>query len=161
VGYDGDLRIDGDQAIARKAVDVLQAHYRAKGIELGLLSSTYRFTDLAIARTVPVAEVKSILHDQPVHIVDTGYAIHFQRPGISKGTALARLAPEMGLAPSDFLAIGDSINDVQVLRAAGIGITVANGHPETKAVAEYVSEKEYGDGFVEGLKKYRSYFRAR
>ena len=40
-------------------------------------------------------------------------------------------------------------------------ITVANAHPDTKAAAEYVAEKEYGDGFVEGMKKYSSYFRAR
>jgi hypothetical protein len=48
-----------------------------------------------------------------------------------------------------------------MIRTAGIGITVANAHPETKAVAAYVAEKEYGDGFVEAVKKYSSYFRAR
>ena len=94
-------------------------------------------------------------------MIDTGFAIHLQSPGINKGTTLVTLAEEMGLVPADFLATGDSVNDTQMLKTAGIGIAVANAHPDTKAAAAYVAEKRYGDGFVEGIKKYSSYFRAR
>jgi phosphoglycolate phosphatase len=160
-GYTGALHITGDQAVSRKALGVLQAHFRASGKELELFSPTYRFSDLAFARTVPVEEVKTLLRDHPVQILDTGYAIHLQSPGINKGTALVALAREMGLVPADFLAIGDSLNDIQMLTTAGIGITVANAHPDTKAVAQYIAKKEYGDGFVEAIEKYYPYFRAR
>ena len=102
-----------------------------------------------------------MLRDYPVQVIDTGYAIHLQSPGINKGTALVELAREMGLVPADFLAIGDSLNDIQMLKTAGIGITVANAHPDTKAVAQYIAGKEYGDGFVEAVEKYYPYFRAR
>jgi hypothetical protein len=161
VGYSGSLRIKGDQTVCRKALEVLQAHFRVSGRELELFSAPYRFADHAFARTVPVAEVKSVLRDHPVQVLDTGYAIHLQAPGINKGTALVALAEEMDLKPADFLAIGDSLNDIQMLETAGIGITVANAHPDTKAVARYVSKKEYGDGFVEAIEKYYPYFRAR
>jgi hydroxymethylpyrimidine pyrophosphatase-like HAD family hydrolase len=67
----------------------------------------------------------------------------------------------MDMVPSDFLAIGDSLNDIQMLTKAGIGVTVANAHPDIKAVAEYVAEKEYGNGFVEAIAQYFTYFRAR
>ena len=67
----------------------------------------------------------------------------------------------MNMAPSDFLAIGDSLNDIQMLKKAGIRVTVANAHPDVKAVAEFVAEKEYGNGFVEVIEKYFTYFRAR
>jgi hypothetical protein len=161
VGYTGPLRITGDQSACRKALETVQVYYRTRGKELDLFSPTYRFADLAFARTVPVGEVKEIVKDYPVQVIDTGYAIHLQSPGVNKGTTLVTLAETMGLNPADFLAIGDSVNDIQMLKAAGIGITVANAHPDTKAAAEYVAEKEYGDGFVEGMKKYSSYFRAR
>jgi hypothetical protein len=161
VGYTGTLRIKGDQSKCRKALEDVQAYYRACGKELVLFSPTYRFADLAFARTVPLDEVKKILRDHPVNVLDTGYAIHLQSPGIDKGTALEALAQEMGLLPSDFLAIGDSLNDIQMLTKAGIGVTVANAHPDIKAVAEFVAEKEYGNGFVEAIAKYSSYFRAR
>jgi len=161
VGFTGSLQIKGDQAVVKKALEVLQTHFRASGKELELFSPTYRFADLAFARTVPVDEVKTVLRDYPVQVLDTGYAIHLLSPGISKGTALVALAREMGLVPADFLAIGDSLNDIQMLKTAGIGITVANAHPDTKAAAQYVTGKEYGDGFVEAMEKYYPYFRAR
>jgi phosphoglycolate phosphatase (TIGR01487 family) len=161
VGFTGTLHIKGNQDICRQALDILQAHYRDRGKELVLLSPSYRFADLAFARTVPAEEVKTILMDVPVTVLDTGYAIHLQSPGIDKGTALVALAQEMGLLPSDFLAIGDSLNDIQMLVKAGIGATVANAHPDTKAVADFIAEKEYGNGFIEAITHYSSYFRAR
>jgi phosphoglycolate phosphatase len=161
IGFAGTLHLKGDQSICKKALDAVQAYYRDRGKEITLLSPMYRFTDLAFARTVPAVEVEEILKDHPVKVIDTGYAIHLQAPGIDKGTALEALAQEMGLLPSDFLAIGDSVNDIQMLIKAGVGVTVANAHPDTKAAAEYIAEKEYGDGFVEAITRYFSYFRAR
>ena len=161
VGYKGALRITGDQTVSRRALETLQAHYRSRGTELELFSPTYRFSDLAFARTVPAEEVRTLLRDLPVNVIDTGFAIHLQAPGIDKGTALVDLAREIGIAPSDFLAIGDSVNDTHMLKTAGVGITVANAHPDTRAVAQYVAKKGYGDGFVEAVEHYFPYFLAR
>jgi phosphoglycolate phosphatase (TIGR01487 family) len=161
VGYTGTLTISGDQTVARRALDALQAHYRAKGVEIQLYSPTYRFSDLAFARTVPVDEVKTLLRDHPVQVIDTGYAIHLQAHSVGKGIALVALARAMHRTPADFIAIGDSVNDIDMLKTAGIGVTVANAHPDVKAVAQYVATKEYGDGFVEAIKKYEPYFFAR
>jgi phosphoglycolate phosphatase (TIGR01487 family) len=160
VGFAGPPHIRGDQGVCRAALASLQIHYRTRGIELDLYSPTYRYADLAFARTVPVDEVRMLVQEYPVQVIDTGYAIHLQSPGVNKGTALIALAQEMQLLPSDFLAIGDSLNDIQMLATAGIGATVANGHKDLRAAAQYVAEKEYGDGFVEVVKKYESYFRA-
>jgi phosphoglycolate phosphatase (TIGR01487 family) len=160
VGFTGIPHVRGDQDICRTALEVLQTHYRRQGIELELYSPAYRYADLAFGRTVPVDDVKTLLKEYPVQVLDTGYAIHLQAPGVNKGTALIALAQEMRLLPSDFLAVGDSLNDIQMLTTAGIGATMANGHKDIKAVAQFVAEKEYGDGFVEVVKNYESYFRA-
>lgn len=161
IGQTGHLRINGDQTIARAALETVQDFYRKKNIELELFNPTYRFTDLAFARTVPADEVVQVLSGQPVQIIDTGFAIHLQAKGISKGTALLSLAPEMGLSPKDFFAIGDGVNDIQMLQWAGMGITIANAHPETKKAAAEVMDEPYGKGFVQAAKKYGSYLRAR
>ncbi len=67
-----------------------------------------------------------------MQVIDTGFAIHLQAEGISKGTALLDLAHDMGISPKDFFAIGDGINDVQMLEWAGRGVTIANAHPGNK-----------------------------
>ncbi|HEX3001637.1 MAG TPA: phosphoglycolate phosphatase [Methanoregula sp.] len=161
IGFAGTPRIIGDQAAGRIALEALQAHFSRQGIELNLYNPTYRFADLAFARTVPVEEIREVLRDHPVQVIDTGFAIHLQTPGINKGTTFVMLADAMGMKPEDFLAAGDSVNDTRMIQIAGIGIAVANAHPDTKAAADYVAESEYGNGFVEGVKKYSSYFRAR
>ena len=161
IGFGSSLTINGDQTACRTALTTVQDHFRAKDTELELYSPDYRYADLAFARTVSVDEVREILKGHPVQVIDTGYAIHIQSPGINKGTALELLAPKMELAPGDFLAVGDSLNDLQMLKCAGIAVTLANGHPDLRNIAQYVTGKEYGDGFVEAIEKYFPYFRAR
>ncbi len=78
MGFTGTLRIKGDQTLCREALEIVQAYYRERGKELVLFSPTYRFSDLAFARTVPPDEVKKILMTSPVKVIDTGYAIHLQ-----------------------------------------------------------------------------------
>jgi phosphoglycolate phosphatase (TIGR01487 family) len=154
IGFSGALTISGDQEIPKTALALVQDHFRKQGIELDLFSPNYRYADRAFARTVPVEEVREVLAGYPVKVLDTGFAIHLQSPEVDKGTALRDLAPKLGLTPQDFLAIGDSLNDIQMLKAAGIGVTLANGHPELKGAVQYVTGKEYGDGFVEAMEKY-------
>lgn len=160
-GYTGSPRVTGDHAAVKRALETLQDHFRSRGKELDLYSPQYRFSDLAFARSVPADEVQEVLRDHRVRVIDTGFAIHLQTPGISKGTTFLELARALDLSPGDFCAAGDSVNDTEMLQLAGIGIAVANAHPDTKAAATYVTQYPYGDGFIEGLKKYSSYFRAR
>jgi phosphoglycolate phosphatase (TIGR01487 family) len=161
IGFGNPLTINGSQDACRTALAAVQEYFADKGTKLELYSPEYRFADFAFARTVPADEVARVLVDHPVEVIDTGYAIHIHPPGITKGIALVQLAAAMGISPREFLAIGDSLNDLPMLNVAGIAVTLANGHPDLKAAADYVAKKEYGPGFVEAVKKYAPYFRAR
>lgn len=59
--------------------------------------------------------------------------------GISKGTVLSKLAQIMGIDISQTIAIGDYNNDIEMLRAAGVGVAVANACPEAKKAADFVT----------------------
>ena len=50
-------------------------------------------------------------------------------PGVSKGTALQELASCLGLVLSQIVAFGDSLNDIEMLEAAGLGVALGNAHP--------------------------------
>lgn len=154
IGFTGQIVVSGELAAPKAALAAVQTHFRKQGKELELFSPDYRYADRAFARTVPVDEVRKVLAGHPVKVLDTGFAIHLQSPEVNKGTALRDLAPKMRLSPQDFLAIGDSLNDLQMLKTAGVAVTLANGHPDLKEIAQYVTGKEYGDGFVEAIEKY-------
>lgn len=158
IGYDAPLHLDGDQSRCWEAFRILTSYYQPREVSLQLYSDRYRFTDLAFARTVPVDEVRSILHETTVKVVDTGYAIHLQTPGINKGTAFERLSASLGISMDEFLAIGDSTNDIEMLENAGKGVAVANAVLATRHVADWVTEGKNGEGFVEAIKKYQSIF---
>jgi len=150
-GFNQEPQTDGDRSVCLQAYDRLVSHYADQGTDLIPYSMELRYADVAFARTVPVEDVRSLLSDLYVRVIDTGFAIHLQTPGISKGTALRRLAPLLSLAPQDFLAAGDSDNDLEMLQVAGYSLTMANGSERVKKIADIVTERPYGDGFSEGL----------
>ncbi|MCK9306563.1 MAG: phosphoglycolate phosphatase [Methanoculleus sp.] len=155
-GFPGTLRIPGDQAACLEAFEVLKDYFAGKGIELELYGAQYRFADVAFARNIDPDEVRAVIrdHDLPVRVLDTGFAIHLQTPGVNKGTAMRELAREMGLSPAEMMAIGDSENDIEMLEVAGIGVAVRNAPARTRSAADWVTERTYGDGFLEAVKKY-------
>lgn len=161
--FSGTLRIPGDKNACLAAFEILKDYFTEKGVELELYSAQYRFADVAFARNIAPDEARTVIrdHDLPVRVLDTGFAIHLQAPGINKGTALRDLAGEMGLSPSEMMAIGDSENDIEMLEAAGIGVAVANAPAATRAAADRVTKESYGDGFVEAVKEYFDGFEGR
>lgn len=154
IGHTGKIITTGDGSAPRKALAALSEFYEKKGITLDLFSFPYRFVDVAFARTVPVTEVRTVLKDYPVEVLNTGFAIHLQPPGITKGVAFTALAREIGIDPGEFLAVGDAQNDLDLISRAGVGAAVANAHPDLRHEADWISEKKYGEGFIDAVKKY-------
>ena len=71
------------------------------------------------------------------------------RGGIDKGVGLADLCEKMGLTLANAVAAGDSANDVGMLKAAGLGVCMANGTEDAKAAADRVIGDVREDGLVD------------
>ena len=65
-----------------------------------------------------------------------------------KDAGLKKIAEYYGVDISEVIAIGDSQNDADMLKVAGLGVAVQNAWPEAKAAADYVTEKIADDGAV-------------
>lgn len=74
-------------------------------------------------------------------------------PRVSKAAALAELAGKWGIKPGEVMAIGDGLNDLPMLRWAGIGVAVGNAAPEVKAEADWVVEDNNHHGVAEALSR--------
>ena len=59
--------------------------------------------------------------------------------GIDKGTVLPKLAEHLGVDMRRTVAVGDYNNDLGMIRAAGMGIAVANAVEEVKAIADHIT----------------------
>jgi Cof subfamily protein (haloacid dehalogenase superfamily) len=68
--------------------------------------------------------------------------------GVSKGHALAMLSERLGVPLSQCVAMGDSLNDVEMIRAAGIGVAVGNARQELKDAADLVLSRSSDEAAV-------------
>ena len=74
-----------------------------------------------------------------IHITSSSVTnTEFLDKGATKGEGIRRFAEKMGVPLSEVIAIGDSDNDVTMLKTAGLGLVVSNGCATAKAAADMV-----------------------
>lgn len=74
--------------------------------------------------------------------------------GCNKASGMERMCRIAGVDPKDSIAFGDSINDVDMLKAAGIGICMGNGTEVAKQSADYITGNIYDDGVYDALRHF-------
>lgn len=109
-------------------------------------------SDLAICQIRKYHEYKDKIIDKEYEYLD------ITPHGTNKSEALTILENYLHLSPSETMAIGDNLNDIDMIKNSGIGIAVANAYDEVKKVATYTttSTVDYG-GFAEAVYKYISF----
>ena len=75
-------------------------------------------------------------------------------PGVSKASAVKILAEKFGVDKSEVMAIGDSDNDLPMLKAAGKSIAMGNGTAEVKNSCDFVTADCADDGFAAAVDEY-------
>ena len=99
-------------------------------------------------------ETSTVLKDFDVVVYDSKFAIHITDPLVNKGTSLIKVAEDIGIKPSEILAVGDSENDIEFLSAAGVKVAVSNSDKELKDIADYVTSNPHGNGVKEAVERY-------
>ena len=72
--------------------------------------------------------------------------LEFMPAGVDKGTGLVRLAKMLDIPMSQVIAVGDSANDLPMIKAAGLGIGVANVTDDVRPYCDMVLETAGADG---------------
>lgn len=86
--------------------------------------------------------------DAPNHVVGV-------RPShVHKAFGLARYAAALGFTLQDCVAVGDEMNDVEMLRDVGFGVAMGQAQPALKAVARAVVASNQDDGVAEAIERY-------
>ncbi|WP_159886344.1 Cof-type HAD-IIB family hydrolase [Paenibacillus puerhi] len=72
--------------------------------------------------------------------------IELNPKGVSKASGLHRLCELYGIGMSQVIAMGDSQNDIAMIREAGLGVAMGNAQEEVKGLADMVtlSNEEHG-----------------
>ncbi len=74
---------------------------------------------------------------------------------INKNEALNFLSEYLNISKKDMLAIGDNINDYEMVKNSGIGVAVHEAYDDLKNVATYVTSATASEGaFAEAIDKF-------
>jgi 5-amino-6-(5-phospho-D-ribitylamino)uracil phosphatase len=77
-----------------------------------------------------------------------GFFTEIAPAGVTKWSAIQRLARQWGIADSEICAVGDDVNDIPMIQAAGLGVAMGNALPEVKAAAGRIAPGHDEDGLV-------------
>ena len=98
-----------------------------------------------------VVELKELFGERVGVLTSKPYFLELLAPDADKGSALEHLAAMLGVPLERTMAIGDAMNDLGMVRAAGFGCAPANAIPEVKAAARYISSRTNEDDAVADL----------
>ena len=72
----------------------------------------------------------------------------------TKGEALRFLCRHLGIDVRDTMAFGDKSNDLPMIRAAGLGVAMANADEELLAEADYITDANDRNGVARALEQF-------
>ncbi len=78
----------------------------------------------------------------------------FMSLGVSKASAIKILADKFNIANEEILAIGDSDNDLPMIKAAGCGVAMGNAVEAVKAACSRITDTCENDGFAKAVYDY-------
>lgn len=156
VAADGRLTVNGDPEAARAVADAfIDAGHDLGWGELDLINR-WRETEVAVSRDAPLEPLRELAAEHGLEVVDTGYAYHVKDPEITKGLGLETVAESLGYDPAEFVAIGDSANDVSMFERVGRSFAVANADDAARGAADAVAGGAFSDGTLAVLKELRA-----
>jgi len=80
--------------------------------------------------------------------------LEFMHPEGTKGHALRFLAAHYGIPMEETIAMGDAMNDHEMVAAAGLGVAMENAVPALKEIADFITLSNNDDGVKHVLDKF-------
>ncbi|MCT3114762.1 Cof-type HAD-IIB family hydrolase [Leuconostoc lactis] len=97
----------------------------------------FEHPDPAVQQAIADA-VTAVVGDEVLVTFSSNRYVEFNPKGVDKGVTGLELADILGITRDDTAAIGDNLNDAAQIKAAGVGVAVANAKAEIKALADVV-----------------------
>lgn len=82
------------------------------------------------------------------------FNIELNPKGISKASGLREVCRLLGIEMSQVIAMGDSLNDISMIREAGLGVAMGNAQDEVKSIADVVTASNEEHGVARIIEQY-------
>lgn len=82
------------------------------------------------------------------------YNLEINPAGVSKAAGLAEVCRLVGCSLAETVVVGDSLNDLAAIRAAGLGVAMGNAQEAVKSAADVVTGTNEEDGVAQVIREY-------
>ena len=116
----------------------------------------WEISKLSCATPQPEADVaacKEILGKDYEFMSHNPEVVELVPTGHTKATIMDKVCERFDIDISDTIAVGDGVNDLEMLHHAGSGIAMGSGSDEAKAAADFVTTGLNEDGIMNAMKQ--------
>jgi len=117
-------------------------------LEAPVMKVIFEHEDLEVREAIKEAVLDAVGADKVEATFSSGRYIEFNMAGVDKGSASLLLGEKLGIQPAEIIAAGDNNNDLKMLEAVGLGVSVANGIPAVKETADIVTNRTNNEGAI-------------
>ncbi len=91
----------------------------------------------------------------PVEITNSSPSnIEVNGEGVNKAQAVQSVCKQLGITMDRVMAVGDSLNDLSMIKEAGVGVAVANAQEAILEIADYVTGTNNEDGVAKAIERF-------
>ncbi|WP_319370185.1 Cof-type HAD-IIB family hydrolase [uncultured Ilyobacter sp.] len=88
--------------------------------------------------------------DNRVHVTASKpFFLEVMKKGVNKGETLKKIMESEGLDLEEVIAFGDGLNDLEMIRAAGLGVAMGNSYEELKEAADLITVDNDSNGIAQ------------
>mgnify|MGYP002661721599 CR=1 FL=1 len=101
-----------------------------------------------------IEKIPQEFFDKYTIVKSTPFYLEILNKNASKGLAVQHLAEKLGISHEETMAIGDEENDRSMLEAVGNPVVMANGNPELKKIAKYITKSNEASGVAHAINEW-------
>lgn len=138
------------------AYDTERVHNRDNWTDTGIAEREWLKFGFYTENADKLAKIRKELEAWDVFEVTNSHPsnIELNPRGVNKASGIAEVCRLLGIGMEQVVAMGDSLNDIAAIRAAGLGIAMGNAQEEVKQVADDVTFTNGEDGVAAAIKKH-------
>lgn len=101
-----------------------------------------------------VKKCYDLLKDINVEKPTVGISVEMSPLGVNKASAVKWLCQKLDIADDELIAVGDSDNDLEMMKMAGLAVAMKNANENVKRICHAVVNDNDHDGVAEAINQY-------
>lgn len=111
-----------------------------------------KFPDLTVLDTEHMS--KKYIKQGSEQVLLEYYFSEISPNGINKWTALKYLLKHLNISDDEVITVGDNVNDIEMIKKAGLGVSMENAGDNIKEIADFVTTDNNNDGVAKVIEEY-------